>query len=247
MFDNNVMSFDRTVMTANTEGLDSAMHKVFCQVYENAQAEDEEILDLTTVLSTREKGRMFGALTDNGASDNAASALVNSTIQLATMANCLSGIFAPEEFGLAEGAFIQGDELMPGIAYTLEFGDDNDQWVAGEATATVINELGVFDDEMLAKIHAALGESGTGVRSISDCVPPETLELAQELLDLMRTNNSRNIYGVTSENNTPYMGVEMLAIIDKCLVRFCARLIFHPEDVEIITDIPADAVRHGLH
>lgn len=240
-------SFERTVLTTGTRALEGAMHKVFCEVYEASIAEDDEIPDLTTVLNTRDKGQMVKSLTDNGASDDAAWALVNTALELATVTNVMSGIFAPDEFGLAQGAFMQGDDKLPGIAYSLEFGEDDDPWVAVETSATVISEAGVFDDEALAAIKLALGDPGTGIRSISSRVPQETLDLAQELLDLLQTANTRNLYEHSVDGATPFMGVEMLVISGKCLVKITGRFIFDPKDVKIITSIPTTANPRGYH
>lgn len=246
MFNNEIDVFTRTVLTETTTTED-AMCKVFCEVY-NASYGDEELLpDVNSILSVHEKNQMTKNLVENGASMAAAEALVDSVAQLATMTNITSGIFAPEEFGLSQGVFLQGDEAMPGIVYSLEFGAENDAWVSVEATATVLSDSGVFDEDTIREAHDVLKISGAGVSSTSSRVPQETLELAQELLDMMKTDYSYNIYGRSSVEGTPFMGTEMLTIIGKCFVHFSVRFIFDQKDVEIITNIPHSAAPHGRH
>lgn len=247
MFDNDESIFSRTVLKG-TESIENAMYKVFCVAYEASNDDNEEPLpDVTAILSTREKDQMIKTLISKGTAPDAAEALVEGTVQLATMANIASGIFAPHEFGLGQGAFLQGSEPLPGLAYSLEFGEGESGWVTAEATATVLSNSGVFDDDMLLNICEALEVTGTGIRPTGNGVTQESLDLAQELLDMMKTKYSRNLYDRSIVEGSPFMGTEMLSIIGKCLVRFTVRFIFDPKDVTIVTDIPNFAIPHGTH
>lgn len=248
MFDNEDSIFARKVVSKATACVENSMYKVFCVAYEASSGhEDEPLPNLEEILTTREKTKMRSDLIESGISVNATDALISCTVQLATMANIASGIFAPHEFGLGQGVFMQGTEPLPGLAYSLEFGEEDGAWVSAEATVTVLNDSGQFDDEMVRTIHGALEVTGTGIRPIGTRVTQESLDIGQELLDMMKTDFSRNLYDRSIVEGTPFMGTESLALVGKCLVRFSVRFIFDPKDVDIITEIPYFAAPHGTH